>query len=97
VPTEALTIISAQFGDHIAGYTLASNFLTKGVLSGYQVIVILLIGNVISSISNLRHYIPHYMGIFGPRLGFEIMILATGIRQGLIIIAIVLLICLQAS
>jgi hypothetical protein len=37
------------------------------------------------------------MGIFGPRLGLEIMLLATGIRQGLIIIAIVLLIFLQAS
>lgn len=95
VPTEALTIVSAQFGHHIAGYTLASNFLTKGVLSGYQVIVILLIGNVISSISNLRHYIPHYMGIFGPRQGLEIMLLATGIRQGLIVISICLLLYMQ--
>lgn len=91
VPAETIAIVSAQFGHHIAGYTMASNFLIKGVLSGHQIIVILLIGNVVSSISNLRHYIPHYMGIFGPKLGLEIMVLATGIRQGLIILAIALL------
>jgi len=94
LPAETIAIVSAQFGHHIAGYTIASNFLTKGVLTGYQVIVILLVGNVISSISNLRHYIPHYMGIFGPKLGLEIMLLATGIRQGLIVVCIAILLCI---
>ncbi|HDD35545.1 MAG TPA: nucleoside recognition protein [Candidatus Desulfofervidus auxilii] len=86
LPTEALSIIAAQFGGHIAAYTVASNLLVNGLINGREIILALLWGTVITSIVSLRYFIPYYWGIFGPRLGTQIMLLSNGTRQILIIL-----------
>ncbi len=92
VAPEGIPIIAAQFVSGVAAYTVASNFLIKGILSGYQIIVILLVGNILSSIAGLRYIVPYYMGIFGPRLGTELMIISTTLRQGLTLMSVFVLI-----
>lgn len=95
IPSEGIAIIGAQFANSVAAYTVASNFLIKGILSGYEIIVILLVGNILTSIASLRYLIPYYMGIFGPRLGTELMIIATTLRQVLILVAVFVLIMIH--
>jgi len=95
IPPEGITIIGAQFANNVAAYTVASNFLLKGVLNGYQIIIILLVGNVLTSIAGLRYLIPYYTGIFGPRLGTELMVISTVLRQSLIIVTIFVLVAIH--
>lgn len=91
IPTEGVTIIGAQFAGNVAAYTVASNLLTKGVLAGKDIVLILLVGNVLTGIVGLRYLIPYYVGIFGPKIGTQLMVISTALRQGLIIMAIVAL------
>lgn len=95
IPPEGVTIIGAQFASHIAAYTVASNFLSKGILFGKDIILILLTGSVLTSIVNLRELIPYYIGIFGPRIGTKLMLIATALRQGLIIMIILVFLLMR--
>ena len=89
IPAEGLTIIAAQFGNFIAANTIASNLLTTGVLTGKEVVITLLVADVLATIMvTVRWLIPYYLGIFGPRIGTEIMVLATTIRTGIMIVVI---------
>ena len=89
IPAEGLAIIAAQFGNFIAANTIASNLLTTGVLTGKEVVITLLVADVLATIMvTVRWLIPYYLGIFGPRIGTEIMVLATTIRTGIMIVVI---------
>ncbi|MBW2108683.1 MAG: nucleoside recognition protein [Deltaproteobacteria bacterium] len=92
IPAEGVAIIGAQFANSVAAYTVASNLLVKGILTGYEIIVVLLVGNILTSIVSLRYLIPYYMGIFGPRLGAELMIISMAIRQGLLVLTVVVMV-----
>ncbi|MCQ1536720.1 nucleoside recognition protein [Methanosarcina sp. KYL-1] len=81
VPVEGLPVIAALFASHLAAYTLASNLMEQGVLSGLEVILVLLVGNIITSLGTLRIYVPHYVGIFGPRLGMRTMLISQALRM----------------
>jgi hypothetical protein len=51
------------------------------VLTRKEVILTLLVGDVLSSVMMLMKYmIPYYAGIFGPRIGMQILVIATAIR-----------------
>ena len=89
IPAEGLAIIAAQFGNFIAANTIASNLLVTGVLTGKEVVITLLVADVLATIMvTVRWLIPYYLGIFGPRIGTEIMVLATTIRTGIMIVVI---------
>ncbi|MCD6319626.1 MAG: nucleoside recognition protein [Candidatus Desulfofervidaceae bacterium] len=86
LPPEALSIIAAQFAGHLPAYTLASNLLVAHVLTGKEIILALLVGTVLTSITGLRYLIPYYWGIFGPKLGTQIMLVSQGLRQSIILL-----------
>jgi len=86
LPPEALSIIAAQFAGHLPAYTLASNLLVAHALAGKEIILALLIGTVLTSITGLRYLIPYYWGIFGPKLGTQIMLISQGLRQLIILL-----------
>jgi hypothetical protein len=86
LPPEALSIIAARFGGPLPAYTLASSLLVNRLLTGKEVILTLLWGTVLTSTVGLRYLIPYYWGIFGPRLGIQLMLISTGLRQTLIIL-----------
>ena len=55
--------------------------MSTGVLTSKEVILTLLVGDVLSSVMMLMKYmIPYYVGIFGPRIGMQILVIATAIR-----------------
>jgi hypothetical protein len=91
VPGEALPIIAAQFTANIAAYTIAGNLLSAGILNMKEIVLSLLIGKILSSIMSIRILIPYYVGIFGSRLGAQIMIYSAILREGLLIIVTIIL------
>lgn len=92
VPSEALAIITAQQFSYVAAYTVAGNLLTEGVLSGREITLSLLLGDILASIINLRFKIPYYLGIFSPRLGTQIMFLSLLMRVGILSIIVYVLV-----
>ena len=91
VPGEALPIIAAQFTANIAAYTIAGNLLSAGILNTKEIVLSLLVGKILSSIVSIRILIPYYVGIFGPKLGTQIMIYSAILREGILIVATVIL------
>jgi len=80
VPVEGLPVIAALFASHLAAYTLAASLMEQGILSGLEVIITLLVGNIVTSLGTLRIYIPHYVGIFGPRIGMKTILISQTLR-----------------
>ena len=82
LPAAGISIIAAQFAGYVAAYTVAGGLLAAGELSGKDVVVTLMIGNVITSVGwAVRWLIPSHAGIFGPRIGTELVICSTGLRN----------------
>ena len=79
-PVGGLPVIAALFASHLAAYTLAASLMEQGILSGIEVIIVLLVGNIITSLGTLRIYIPHYVGIFGPRIGMKTILISQVLR-----------------
>jgi len=87
LPAAGISIIAAQFAGYIAAYTVAGGLLAAGEVTGKEVVVTLMIGNVITSAGwAVRWLIPSHAGIFGPRIGTELVICSTGLRNVLMIL-----------
>ena len=93
VPPEGLPVIVAQLASQVAAWTVAGNLLFEGILNSKQIILTLLAGSVLSSVVELRHSIPYHFGIFGVRLGAQILITATLLRTTITILVIIALAC----
>ena len=91
IPAEGLPIIAAQFAEPAVAYTIAGSLLSQNILDAKAVVLTLLIGDVLSTITILRFIIPYYLGVFGPKLGTQIMTLATTLRLGVVVVIIVVL------
>lgn len=82
IPAAGLGIIAAQFAGYVAAYTVAGGLLAAEEISGKEVVVTLMIGNVITSAAwAARWLIPSHAGIFGPRIGTQLVICSTGLRN----------------
>ncbi|MDL5502703.1 MAG: nucleoside recognition protein, partial [Candidatus Methanoperedens sp.] len=92
LPVQALPIIAAWFASNIGAYTIASKLLADGMMTSKEIVITLLLGRVLSSLVRLRFTIPYYTGIFSPKLGTQIMLLATLMQEGLTIIVIAILV-----
>ena len=91
IPSEGLPVIAAWFASNIAAYTIAGSLLDEGILSSKEIVIILLAGRVLSSITRLRFTIPFYAGIFSPKLGMQIMLISTLMQDGIMVLVIILL------
>lgn len=98
VPAAGFAIIAAQFGSFIAGATVASALLGAKTLTGWQIITVLLVGNILTSVTRgIRWYGSSYAAIFGPRTGAEILTISTCLRNGLMVLVVVVLAVLGGS
>lgn len=89
VPVGGIGIIAAQFANFVAAASVASPLYFSGVISTRDLVITLLVGNVLSSVTRSFRWLgSFYIAIFGPRLGIEIMVLSTAIRNGLMVILI---------
>jgi len=91
IPVEGIGVIAAQFANSIAAWTIAGNLLSESILTSKDVVLTLMVGNVLSSIVTIRSSIPYYLGIFGAKLGMQILMISTLLRIAVMILMIVVL------
>ncbi|RLA96167.1 MAG: nucleoside recognition protein [Deltaproteobacteria bacterium] len=92
IPPAGLGIITALFGNFIAACAVASSLLSAGLITGREVILTLLIGNVLTSIvTAFKTIMPYYVGIFGFRPGLELTAIFMAIWNATIITFIAVL------
>ncbi len=85
VPPEGLPIIAGWFAGNIAAYTIAGNLLETHMLSPKDIILALLIGRVLASITRIKTMLPYYVGIFNPNLGIRIMFVSLAMQNAIMI------------
>lgn len=89
VPVGGAGIIAAQFASFVAAASVASPLYFSGVIGTRDLVLTLLVGNVLSSVTrSIRWLGSSYIAIFGPRLGTRIMVLSTALRNGLMVVLI---------
>ncbi|MGP8330242.1 MAG: nucleoside recognition domain-containing protein [Methanosarcinaceae archaeon] len=89
IPPAGLSIIVAQFANFMAAHSAASTLLSTGVLTSKEVILTLLVGDVLSGITMaMKFLIPYYVGIFGPKIGMQILAIATTLRIAIMTVVI---------
>ncbi|MEW6102233.1 MAG: nucleoside recognition domain-containing protein [bacterium] len=89
IPSEGLGIVAAFLAHSNAAYTVAGSLLSAGELTQKGVVLSLLIGSVLSSVVMVFQYImPYYIGIFGPKIGLQLVGISEIIRNGITIIFI---------
>ncbi len=88
VPMEALSVVILSFtAEFTSGFAAAGALLDAGILTVKQTAVALLIGNIIAfPIRALRHQLPHYIGIYSPKMGVQLLAMGQGLRVFSIII-----------
>jgi hypothetical protein len=82
IPMEALSVVILSFAaEFTSGFATAGALLSAGVLTTRQTVLALLIGNLVAfPIRALRHQLPHYMGIFAPAMGAQLLLMGQGFR-----------------
>lgn len=81
IPVEGLSIAAAYFGQTVAAYTIAGNMLAAGAISSKNIVLSLLLGQLLSSvISSFRYSAPYYIGIFGAKMGAELLVYSSVLR-----------------
>ncbi|MDJ0666469.1 MAG: nucleoside recognition protein [Desulfobacterales bacterium] len=82
VPVESLSVVILSFvAEFTSGFAAAGALLDAGVLNVKQTVLALLTGNILAfPIRALRHQLPHYMGIFKPQMGTQLLIVGQMLR-----------------
>ncbi|BBO91304.1 hypothetical protein [Desulfosarcina ovata] len=88
---DALSIVATRLGSNMGAFTVAGNLLYAGRITGRDVVLALLIGNLMASGINLRYLVPYYFGIFGSGVGVRVLTISTGLRVVIMLGLIVIL------
>lgn len=82
VPVESLSLVVLGFtAEFTSGFATAGALQDAGMLDVRQTVLALLAGNVLAfPLRALRHQLPHYMGIYAPRTGLQILALGQMFR-----------------
>lgn len=92
LPSQATVIIPAQAMSLYNGAIAAANFLDDGSLTAKQVVLIILIGSLITApIRTVKHALPTYIAVLGPKAGIVMAVSAQILRSIFLIIFIVLM------
>jgi hypothetical protein len=84
MPVESLSMVVLSFvAEFTSGFAAAGALMDAGVLTVKQTVLALLIGNILAfPIRALRHQLPHYMGIFQPKMGTQLLVIGQALRVG---------------
>ena len=79
---QAISILTFQVvAEFTAGLAAAGSLLANGSMNIREIVLVLLIGNILSSpIRAIRHQYPYYAGIFKPVLAAELLLFSQGFR-----------------
>jgi hypothetical protein len=92
LPPQATAIIPAQAMSLYNGAIAAASFLDDGSLTAKQAVLIILVGSLITApIRTLKHALPTYIAVLGPRAGVVMAITAQVLRSIFLILCIVVM------
>ena len=93
---QAISILTFQMAaEFTAGLAAAGSLLASGAMEAKEIVLVLLIGNVLSSpIRAIRHQYPYYAGIFKPALAAELILFSQGFRALSIVFMAALYYCI---
>ena len=94
IPPQGLPVLAAYIVSPIASYPIAGTLLTEGILGAKEVIILFLLGSILAIPLHLRILVPHYLGIYGPGIGAELLAYSFGLRSLVTLSVIALLITL---
>jgi hypothetical protein len=82
MPMEALSVIILSFtAEFASGFAAAGALRDAGILTVEQTAIALLIGNIIAfPMRALRHQLPHYIGIYAPKTGVQLLVAGQALR-----------------
>ncbi len=82
LPVEAMSVVVfAVVAEFNSGFAAAGALMHSGGLDMKGVVLALLLGNMVATpVRALRHQLPHYLGIFAPKLGLELLSIGQGLR-----------------
>jgi hypothetical protein len=88
IPVESLSVVVLSFvAEFTSGFAAAGALMDAGVLTVKQTVLALLLGNILAfPIRALRHQLPHYMGIFQPKMGTQLLIMGQALRLGSLVL-----------
>jgi hypothetical protein len=88
MPIESVSVVILSFAaEFTSGFAAAGALLEAGVLTTKQTVLALLIGNVVAfPIRALRHQLPHYMGIYSPGMGAQLLLMGQGFRVASVVL-----------
>ncbi len=88
VPVEAMSVvIFSLVAEFTSGFAAAGALLDAGTLTVRETVIALLLGNVVATpVRAIRHQLPHYMGIFRPKLGVLLITLGQTLRVASVVI-----------
>lgn len=92
LPIESLSLVVLSFtAEFTSGFAAAGALMDAGMLTIKQTVIALLLGNIIAfPIRALRHQLPHYMGIYSPKMGIQLLLMGQGFRiLSLIVVGVV--------
>lgn len=92
MPVESLSVVILSFAaEFTSGFAAAGALMEAGILTTKQTVLALLIGNVVAfPIRALRHQLPHYMGIYSPKMGAQLLLMGQGFRVVSVLLVAVL-------
>ena len=91
LPPESLGAIAVQFANEMAGYAMIAGFMDSGILDFRGVLLTLLVADILVSFKYIFIFVlPYYYGLFGHKLGTEIVVISTGLRLVLMVLMIAL-------
>jgi hypothetical protein len=82
IPVESLSVVVLSFvAEFTSGFAAAGALMDAGVLTVKQTVLALLAGNILAfPIRALRHQLPHYMGLFQPKMGVQLLLMGQILR-----------------
>lgn len=87
LPSESMAIIPAQAVNMYNGAIAAANFVDSGAITIKQAVLVILAGSVVTApFRTIKHALPTYIAILGPRTGAVMAILAQVFRSIFLII-----------
>jgi hypothetical protein len=92
LPAQSVAIIPAQAASLYNGAVVAANFVKEGAISTHQAVLIILIGSLVTApVRTLKHALPTYVAILGPKRGLVLAVSAQVLRSIFLILFVVVL------
>lgn len=92
LPSDVWVVVAAHFSHLLSGASLAASLAMDGKLTGFMILYALLLGSLSATpMRTIRHSLPGYLGVFGPKQGAKILMINQLSRSTLMFLVMIVL------